>query len=166
MTAFDSIEARSFTLVNDDGPVVTFDLIPNNERPLPGQTRGRVARLRIKWEGSYPAETWLEPGDDAQVVGNIINQIGLLGLLPEPGKGRKRLTFSLTADSQGGVAAVLDSTTNDPSGSPGPRASAPLRRVPPKSPLPIRVVASASPAIRSSVTLSTLPCRRRASPTA
>ena len=126
MAAFDTIETRSLTLVNDDGPVVTFDLIPNNEKPLPGQSRGRVGRLRIKWAGSYPAETWIEPGDEAQIVGNIVNQIGLLGLLPEPGKGRTRLTFSVTVDPQGGVANVIDSTTNDPSGSPGQRDAAPL----------------------------------------
>lgn len=126
MTFFDAIETKKLTLCNDDGPVVDFDLIPNTETPLPGHTRGRVARIRAKMRGSFPFEMWTEPGDEADILGNVINQIGLFGLLPPDGKGRKRLTMSVVNDNEGNVEAIIDSTTTDPSGHIGQKDAAPF----------------------------------------
>lgn len=117
------LTAKSLTLVNSSGPVVTMGLSVNNEQPYPG----RQGRLTFDWKGSYSSEIMTTPGPLWNNPGNIVGQFMQMGPLPKPGEtGRKRLTSSLVMDGAGGLAAVLDASTTDPSGAPGQANAPPL----------------------------------------
>lgn len=108
------------TLANADGPVVSLSLTGNNDHP---QQQGR---LRIAFEKSFASEIEIEPGPDCHPKGNIVSQIQQWGPRTPDGKHRPRLTTGIYADNDGGLSAVIDSTTNDPSGSEGQKHAIPL----------------------------------------
>lgn len=115
------IRARSLTLVDsNDVPVVNIGLSENNEKPQ------REGRLKFKFAGSYPSEVEIEPGPDVVARGNIVSQVMQWGPRTPDGTGRNRITLSITADNAGGLSCVLDSSTNDPSGSAGQERAMPL----------------------------------------
>jgi hypothetical protein len=114
-----NIRARAFTLVDEfDNDAVTFS--------LSGSTQHKNRRLHIGFVGDTQAEIEIEPGPDVKPKGNIITQIMLWGPTTKDGTKRNRFTMSITADGAGGLAGVLDSSTNDPSGSEGQAHSMPL----------------------------------------
>jgi hypothetical protein len=113
------IRTPSVTLMNGDDPVVTFTLSRNNQR--------RAGRLHIRFESNYPSEIEIEPGPSVgNRRGTIISQIMQWGPRTASGTNRTRLTTSIVSDAAGGLAGVIDATTNDPSGSPGQAKSTPL----------------------------------------
>jgi hypothetical protein len=105
-------------------PVVSLKLDTNNVKPMYSQK----ARLVVAWEGSYPAELEIEPGPDCQSPNGsaIISQVMLWGKRTPTGAGRQRVTLTIALDPDGTQYALLDSTTNDASGSVGQAASMPL----------------------------------------
>jgi hypothetical protein len=122
MTWIPSIQTGSITLCNpQQEPVVSLSLGTNNDKPI----GSRIARLLLKWHEDYPAEIEIEPGERYTGDGrgnDIISQVVIWGAPTADGTGRQRLTASMT----GNGGAVIDSTTNDPSGSEGQRRAAPL----------------------------------------
>jgi hypothetical protein len=116
------ISARSYTLVNDQGPVVTMGLSTNNEKPYPG----RLGRLTFNWYGSYASEIMTEPGPQVNCRGNICAQFMQMGPIPLLGQSRSRLTTTLAMDNAGGLSGVIDATTTDASGTLGQKKSPPL----------------------------------------
>lgn len=120
MTVIDKLVCKTLTLANSAGDeVVDITLSPNNESPQ------RVGRLRYEFHGSYPSEIEIETGPDVVAKG-IISQIMQWGPRTRDGTGRARVTMGIYADGEGGMACVIDSSTNDPSGSDGQGRSVPL----------------------------------------
>lgn len=95
-------------------------LTGNNEKPQ------RVGRLVYYFLGDYPAEIEVNPAPNVRVGSNIITELILNGPPTPDGTNRTRLTLQITADADGVIAGVIDSSTNDPTGSPGQAKSMPL----------------------------------------
>lgn len=115
---FDHIATRTLTLRNQVEDVVDITLSRNNETPQ------RVGRLSYQFKDGYPAEIEIEPGPNVPAKGNIVSQVMQLG--PITPTGRARITTGIYADNAGGLSCVIDSSTTDPSGSPGQANSMPL----------------------------------------
>ena len=125
MTFVPHLETQSLSLGAEDGnglfrPVVTLSLVRNNETPH------RFGRLAFQFQNDYPSEIEIEPGPDCHPKGNIVSQIMQWGPTTADGKNRNRITTSIVADGAGGLSCVIDSTTNDPSGSAGQSKAMPL----------------------------------------
>lgn len=112
MTAFDSVETRSLTIVAADGePVVTLQCAPN--------TQHKAHRLSLDFLGDNPAEIQVVPGPNFKGPGIWFQIMGLGPVIA--GKGRPRLAMSLNMDNDGGLQSTVDSTTTDASGAVGQR---------------------------------------------
>lgn len=123
MTTFDTIRAREYVLVNaHDEDVVSIGLGGNNDKPQ------RIGRLQVQWRKDYAAEIEIEPGPECQGSpgNNIIAQVMMWAPRTADGTGRQRLTMTIAQESNGECYGIIDSTTNDPSGSEGQRRSMPL----------------------------------------
>lgn len=125
MTYVPHVQTQKLTLGHEDArgdfaPVVDITLVGNNEHPQ------RIGRLAYQFVGDYPAEIEIEPGPDCHPKGNIVNQIMQWGPRTADGKNRNRITTSIVTDPDGGLSCVIDSSTNDPSGSEGQSKAMPL----------------------------------------
>ncbi len=130
MSYVPKIVAGSFVLANRDATtgvveeVVEFSLGGNNDKPQ------RNGRLHIGFKKDYTAEVEIECGPlvtpGGQRGNSIISQIMQWGPRTADGTGRCRINIGMYSDSLGNLEAVIDSTTNDPSGSPGQLRAAPM----------------------------------------
>lgn len=125
MTYVPHVQTQKLTLGHEDArgdfaPVVDLTLVGNNEKPQ------RSGRLAFQFKDDYPAEVEIEPGPDCHPKGNIVSQIMQWGPTTSDGKNRNRITTSIVADPAGGLSCVIDSSTNDPSGSEGQSKAMPL----------------------------------------
>lgn len=104
-------------------PAVRLGLATNNVKPMYSQK----ARLMIQFQRDFPAEIEVEPGEDCQEPNgsSIISEVMLWGRRRE-GRGRNRVTLQINREPNGDEYALLDSTTNDPSGDPGQGDAMPL----------------------------------------
>lgn len=104
------------------GDACIFRLADNNIRP------SEKKRLAIQFLGGASAEIEIEPGPECiQPSGSsIITEVMMWGKKTPDGKGRGRLTLQINVDSAGGQYALLDSTTNDPSGTEGQKLAMPV----------------------------------------
>jgi hypothetical protein len=128
----DEVCVRRLVYVNEANEVVLRIGLGGNNDKEPQ----RQGRLQHNWQGDYPAEREYEPGPDCLVGwkrpkdggrGNsIISQDLQWGPRTLDGTHRCRLTSGIYADGEGGLSAVIDSTTNDPSLSEGQSYSIPL----------------------------------------
>jgi hypothetical protein len=122
---FDEVRAKTITLLTPDTnePAVSLSLSTNNVKPLNSQ----MARLGVRWLKDYPAEIEIEPGPDCQQPNGsaIITEVMLWGKR-RADRGRNRLTLQINVDPAGGEYALLDSSTNDPSGSVGQGDAMPI----------------------------------------
>lgn len=118
------MRAREFILTTPIGgaevDVWKLTTIGNNETPQ------RNGRLAIQAQADFPAEIEIEPGPAAGRKPGIVGQVMQWGPRTPNGENRCRLTAGIYCDSAGGLSAVIDSSTNDPSGSPGQASSMPL----------------------------------------
>jgi hypothetical protein len=99
-------------------PVSTTSIVKNN--------RGQNARVSTQFAPGIPAESETIPGVGSFKKGTIITQHISWGPETADGTRRNRITTSIVADGDGGLSGVIDSTTNDPSGSEGQSHAMPL----------------------------------------
>lgn len=99
------VKTRSIALTDASGnDVLKMELGPDNQRG--------VKRLRFAFQGNASAEVEIEPGSQANPIGNIVSQVMLWGRRTPDGTGRNRVSLSLNSESDGNEAAYLDATTN------------------------------------------------------
>ncbi len=124
------VVTSSLVLANRDAAtgvveeVVELTLGGNNDKPQ------RTGRLHIGFKKDYSSEVEIECGPELKPGtsrGNsIISQIMQWGPRTASGAGRNRLTVGMYTDADKNLEATIDSTTNDPSGSPGQLNAAPV----------------------------------------
>ena len=123
MTDFDVVRTHALTLLSRDEKGSVFEVATTQ---VAMNNRGMPARVSTQFADGIPAESETMPGKGSFKAGEIINQHILWAQETEDGTKRKRIATSIVADGAGGLAGVIDSTTNDKTASDGQSTAMPL----------------------------------------